>query len=128
MSRNCDKCGKHVKEEEDIVAIEGMMPDRFTYGIAPRHIACSPSRAQYILAEPYGQPDERPEYDKRGHIRNGLGEEVAQHERKWTRAYHEHQRACEQDAPWYRLCPSFMGGLPQTDCGHPECHERQKEN
>ncbi len=131
MSKNCDRCGEYVPEEDNILDVEALMADGFTYGFAPRHIACSPSRAQYICVEPYGQPDERPEYDKRIHVANGLAKEVEEHEKEWTDAFLKHRNNLQKRSgqpPWYRLCPSFMGGLPQTDCGHPECHERQKEN
>ena len=90
MSKNCDRCGKPVPEEDNILNVDALMEDGFAYGFAPRHIACSPSRAQYICVEPYGQPDERPEYDKRILAQKGYGWLVETMERRWTDAYRKH--------------------------------------
>lgn len=103
MSKNCDRCGKPVPEEDNILNVDALIlntlgdgfvyggaPVSFVYGFAPRHIACSPSRAQYICVEPYGQPDERAEYDKRILVQKGYGELVETMERRWTDAYRKH--------------------------------------
>ena len=85
----CDKCGAPVERAQDITMVEAMAFDEpiTAYAYMARHIACSPSRAQYILVAPYGVPDARPQYDKRRHASNGLAVEVAQRERQFTAGY-----------------------------------------
>ena len=85
----CDKCGEPGDRAQDITMVEAMAFDEpiTTYAYMARHIRCSPSRAQYILVEPYGIPDARPQYDKRIHEKNGLTVEVAERERQFTAGY-----------------------------------------
>lgn len=64
----CDKCGKPVLHNEDatvLAAIAQRVPF-LVLVYAPRHILCSPSRAQYIVHDGFPPVvDDRPEYDKR---------------------------------------------------------------
>lgn len=82
----CDKCHQPVTPTTDAVAIECEMTRNWVGLLInhPRHITCSPSRAQYIV-HPEFQPvvDERPEFDKR------LMPEAKRHywEAQWTAAF-----------------------------------------
>jgi hypothetical protein len=65
---SCDKCGKPVPPTQDAVILDALQygePLMLLFN-QPRHITCSPSRAQYIC-HPDFKPvvDERKQYDKR---------------------------------------------------------------
>lgn len=68
MMLTCDKCGLPVRAREDATILDAIRMDCPGHILIarPRHIRCSPSRAQYIT-DPAFEPvvDERPEYDKR---------------------------------------------------------------
>ena len=63
----CDKCDKPVSSNEDITYLDAIAfedPSRIISAL-PRHILCSPSRAQYIVHEDFPEVvEKRPRYDK----------------------------------------------------------------
>jgi len=65
---NCTVCGELVKRIDSAVHIESHIDGRggILMMAAPKHIQCSPSRAQWIN-HPEFEPvvDDRPEYDRR---------------------------------------------------------------
>mgnify|MGYP003645158130 CR=1 FL=1 len=64
----CDVCEKKVEYKDDASVIEAIAYDKPAAAFIsnPRHINCSPSRAQYIVHEDFGPiVDERESYDKR---------------------------------------------------------------
>lgn len=81
MNDLCDKCNLPVDPKDDIVRM--MVTGGLLNGInliffKPRHIRCSPSRAQYIFDDVI---DYRPEFDKR--LR------CEEHTAKWTKTYRD---------------------------------------
>jgi hypothetical protein len=64
----CDKCNKPVIPCEDATVLASVLISDpiFFFFCQPRHIRCSPSRAQYIV-HPDFEPviDDRPKWDKR---------------------------------------------------------------
>jgi hypothetical protein len=92
---NCDKCGKPVRASEDATTLQWLAHHDLSAMFGrPRHIRCSPSRAQYIMDASFSPPmvDGRPEYDKR---LLPDGERMA-HEAAWTQAWIRLQQECEK--------------------------------
>ena len=79
----CDKCSKPIALQDDATALEAEAINcpAVVFYKKPRHIQCSPSRAQYIVHPDFPPViDDRPEFDKR----LKPPEVVAEQERKWT--------------------------------------------
>lgn len=85
----CDKCNESVLAKDDVSLVEAAGEDSALAALIylPRHIKCSPSRAQFIMCEGFGEPDSRPQYDKRN-----MG--VADRERQETRMTANYLRHC----------------------------------
>ena len=64
----CDACKKEVSHIEDATVLESIAfkTPTIVFSNSPRHIRCSPSRAQYIMHENF-EPivDDRAAWDKR---------------------------------------------------------------
>jgi hypothetical protein len=61
--RDCIRCGKEVHPKDDLGRLEIFLGNAFGIFAQDIHIACSPSRAQFIPK--LNVVDDRPEYDKR---------------------------------------------------------------
>ena len=93
----CDVCRLPVAEHEDAThfsaILNGEPATPFLCG--KRHIRCSPSRAQYIVAPEFGAPvvDDRPDFDKRLlDVR-----ERRQRETLYTAAWQQLQKECQHE-------------------------------
>ena len=82
----CDTCGRPVVHKDDITVVAGIAfksPSTALFH-APRHILCSPSRAQVIVHRLFAPViDTRPQYDKR----LMEDEDRLQMEKTWTDAW-----------------------------------------
>jgi hypothetical protein len=82
----CDVCKEEVEYKDDASILEAIATDRAAVAFfgSPRHIRCSPSRAQYIVHEDFApMVDDRESFDKR------LIPEYMQrkNEKMWTDAF-----------------------------------------
>ena len=96
IEMKCDKCELPVDRKDDASILESIRRKslaalNWTVLVSqPRHIRCSPSRAQYIVHEDFPPcVDERPEYDKYLRYEESLRVEA---EKAWTNAWIELQK------------------------------------
>ena len=93
---NCDVCGLPVNRKDDATMLESLVYDRSALVMFsnPRHIQCSPSRAQYIVHENFAEMiDSRQSFDKRC-----LPEEMRRtREVRWTSAWETLQNEYGED-------------------------------
>ena len=106
----CDVCDQEVSKGEDATWLDGIRTGENLSVLVnhARHIKCSPSSAQYIIAPEFGLPvvDERPEYDKR--LRDPS--EVEELEREFTNAWYELQENIKE-AQWCSVVSKITGCL-----------------
>jgi hypothetical protein len=84
---NCDKCNKPVEKWDDVTWLISIADNAPTIILTtnPRHIRCSPSRAQYIIHDDFLRVKEwRHEYDK---YKLYSSNRIKELEYKWTRAW-----------------------------------------
>lgn len=87
MKNLCDKCELPVLPYEDATIFDALLYNLPAMIMSrPRHILCSPSRAQYILD--LNVVETRPEYDKR--LKDPIY--VQENEKLYTEIYHELQK------------------------------------
>ena len=82
----CDVCNNEVEYKDDASILGAIATDRAAVAFfsSPRHIRCSPSRAQYIVHEDFApMVDHREAFDKRQYP-----DDVRQkNEKMWTDAF-----------------------------------------
>jgi len=94
----CTVCSKEVKRIDSAVHIESFIEGH--QGVllmaSARHIACSPSRAQFIVHEEFPEViDERAQYSKFN--QDASEEEIRENEAIWTNAWANHVATCNQE-------------------------------